>query len=846
MKRLYFLWILLGFAIIARGQVLTGQIVSTHNTAVERAVVYLKNGKQIIAYTFSKANGSFAIDPRGKEFSILEVRKIGFETTSLAMSDFKNGQNIVLQERINQLKEVVVKSQKVRQEGDTLNYLVSSFKTKQDRSIADVLRKMPGITINADGSIEYQGKKINKFYIEGMDLLGAKYTQASENIAVDKVKKIQVFERHQPIKALRNTSFSEQAALNIVLDDGAKNVWTHNIDLGAGMVATKQSDFLYDNRLLSMLFSRKVQSISMYKNNNTGKNIGQEISPMAAYLDDSAPTDGGLLSNISLPAPDLDADRSRFNQTHLFATNWLFKTKDNNDLRLQLDAMADKTTQRRATSTFYTMADNKAIVEDVEAQSYHNTLNAELLYKQNTDKQYLTNDLRAYVDFDRSNGTSLLNGIETQQYVKPRQRYITDKLSFIRNLNGKYSVSANAYLSLNHTPEQLLLSDGALQRLDKHSLLGGFNTYWGHRVGKIYLNYDLGTDAKLQQMNIKYGNINAKRSYSEWRSFVRPTLSYKSNNIQLTVNTPLFWTERSYESQHKSKLTIEPHLYLSATPVSSITLMAIYNYAWHPDGFASTLDIPVFTDYITMQQGYGKLHSTMSHFIRTSVEYKNVMKAFFASAGYTFTNVRNQRMYSQRVVNNSYQMFATDFTTNSSAHGIDGRISEGWNILHLTTSLDMSYNWSNYNMLFGNSFVPFETHVANVSLSFSLQPTEWFSVEEKSVYSYIKQRSKHDAAFNIGSLRSFSHQLECYFMPGNFQIEWNNEVYHSNDHSVSFTYFADLSIYYRRKRYEIGLVCNNLLAKTKYLRKQITDTQQIYTATQLRSRDIVLKVILTL
>ena len=179
------------------------------------------------------------------------------------ISDFKNGQHIVLQEKTNELKEVVVKSQKVRQEGDTLNYLVNSFKTKQDRTIADVLKKMPGIAINEDGSIEYQGKKINKFYIEGMDLLGGKYTQASENIDVDKVKKIQVFERHQPIKALKNTSFSEQAALNIVLGDGAKNVWAHTIDLAVGMAMNRKSDFLYNNRLFSMFFSRKVQSISM-------------------------------------------------------------------------------------------------------------------------------------------------------------------------------------------------------------------------------------------------------------------------------------------------------------------------------------------------------------------------------------------------------------------------------------------------------------------------------------------------------------------------------------------------------------------------------------------------------
>jgi hypothetical protein len=83
------------------------------------------------------------------------------------------------------------------------------------------------------------------------------------------------------------------------------------------MAMDRKSDFLYNNRLFSMFFSRKVQSISMYKNNNTGKNIGLEVSPMAAYLDDSAPTDGGILANISLPAPDIETARSRFNQTHL-------------------------------------------------------------------------------------------------------------------------------------------------------------------------------------------------------------------------------------------------------------------------------------------------------------------------------------------------------------------------------------------------------------------------------------------------------------------------------------------------------------------------------------------------
>lgn len=707
-------------AIAANAQTVTGRIVSATSKPIDRAAVYLKNGHQTTAFAFTDHDGIFSIDTKGKTYNAIEARKMGYETRSLPASDFTNGQEIVLQEKVNVVKEVVVKSQKVRQEGDTLNYLVNAFRNKQDRTLADVLKKMPGIAVNDDGSIEYQGRKINRFYIEGMDLLGSKYAQASENIDVDKVKKVQVLERHQPIKVLKNTKFSEQAALNIVLGDSAKNVWTHTADLAAGMTLEKHPDFLYDNRLVSMFFARKVQSISMYKNNNTGKNIGQEVSPMAAYLDDSAPTDGGMLSNISLPAPDIDGQRSRFNHTQLFATNWLFKTKNNNDLRVQLDAMADKTTQRQTSSTVYTMADHAVITEDVSANSHHDAINAEVLYRQNTEKQYLTNDVRGYMDFDRSNGMSQLNGVATRQQVKPRQRYLSDKLAFVRNLDGRHTISANAYLSLNDTPEMLLLQNENMEYLDKHSLLAGFNTFWGHKAGSFYLNYDHGTDAKIQRMSIRYDSIDTKRKYREWRSFFRTALSYKSDHVRFSASVPLYWTERAYEKQHKSSLTLEPNLYFAVSSLPSLSLSTVYNYSWQPNGFASMIDTPVFTDYITLRQGYGRLDNTMSHLLRANVEYKDVMKGFFAGAGYAFNNMRNLRMYAQRVVNNSYQSFATDMTSNSTAHSIDGRVSESWNMVHLITTLSGAYHWNSYNMLVDGRIVPFKMRSANVALALSL------------------------------------------------------------------------------------------------------------------------------
>lgn len=45
-----------------------------------------------------------------------------------------------------------------------------------------------------NGQISYQGTAINKFYIEGMDLLGGKYNIATNNISNDDVGSVEIME----------------------------------------------------------------------------------------------------------------------------------------------------------------------------------------------------------------------------------------------------------------------------------------------------------------------------------------------------------------------------------------------------------------------------------------------------------------------------------------------------------------------------------------------------------------------------------------------------------------------------------------------------------------------------
>ena len=95
----------------------------------------------------------------------------------------------------------------------------------QDKSLADVIKKMPGMEVSASGQIKYQGQAINKFYIEGKDMMGSHYGIATNSLHPGDVGSIEVMENHQPIHALKDISFSQSPAVNIRLKETAKTRW---------------------------------------------------------------------------------------------------------------------------------------------------------------------------------------------------------------------------------------------------------------------------------------------------------------------------------------------------------------------------------------------------------------------------------------------------------------------------------------------------------------------------------------------------------------------------------------------------------------------------------------------
>ncbi len=179
MNRLSLILPLLWVALTGVAQVNVSGVIVEEGTSepLIGASVILRNAEgKIVKYAASNAKGEFAISsPGGVKGYSLDVSMMSYAKQTVGLDSLKLPVRIVMKASATMLKEVAVKAERIREQGDTVTYSVGSFAQAQDRSIGDVLKRMPGIDVSNNGKIKYQGEDINKFYIEGSDLLGGKY-----------------------------------------------------------------------------------------------------------------------------------------------------------------------------------------------------------------------------------------------------------------------------------------------------------------------------------------------------------------------------------------------------------------------------------------------------------------------------------------------------------------------------------------------------------------------------------------------------------------------------------------------------------------------------------------------
>lgn len=206
------------------------------------------------------------------EFSGLSAGRFSLLLTRLGYADYSaefelslkkpvfDFGRIRLMPKVSLLKEVTILGalQPIRIKGDTTEYNALAFRSNANDKVENLLKQLPGISVDKDGKLSAQGRSIDKILVDGAEFFGDDPTLATRNIRTDMVDKIQIFEKKSDLAALRGINDGKGIrTLNIKLKANKKKGYFGKTDIGMGTAG------YYGAQLMGNYFNGQ-QRVSVY------------------------------------------------------------------------------------------------------------------------------------------------------------------------------------------------------------------------------------------------------------------------------------------------------------------------------------------------------------------------------------------------------------------------------------------------------------------------------------------------------------------------------------------------------------------------------------------------------
>jgi hypothetical protein len=250
---------------------LEGLITDSKTVGLEMANVMAvnKTTKAMDSYAITNDKGKFILTLKPNTTYSLKISYLGMQNKELEITTSTENisKNIALEEGGIELDGVeIVREMPVSIKGDTIVYNGDSFKSGTERKLEDLLKKLPGVEVNADGEVEVEGKKVTKLMVEGKDFFDGDTKLGVKNIPADAIDKIQVLRNYNENSILKGVENNQDnVAMNIKLKSGKKNFWFGDMTAGIG-VAHEESRYLINPKLFYYSPKYSINLISNFNN----------------------------------------------------------------------------------------------------------------------------------------------------------------------------------------------------------------------------------------------------------------------------------------------------------------------------------------------------------------------------------------------------------------------------------------------------------------------------------------------------------------------------------------------------------------------------------------------------
>lgn len=244
MQKLVFILLFLSHATLAQKVLMRGVLQDTTLAPLPSATILLLSVKDSTLVNFSSTDksGNFEIRNVARGNYLFKVSYVGFQTYTRIVDlnhteeIFEMG-SVQLLVETRTLNEVTITSEKapVVIKRDTIEFNASSFKTKENALVEDLLKKLPGIEVDNDGTIRSQGEQVKRVTVDGKNFFGTDPKVATRNLPADAISKVQVFDKKSDQAAFTGIDDGQkEKTINLELKEEKRKGFFGNIAAGAG------------------------------------------------------------------------------------------------------------------------------------------------------------------------------------------------------------------------------------------------------------------------------------------------------------------------------------------------------------------------------------------------------------------------------------------------------------------------------------------------------------------------------------------------------------------------------------------------------------------------------------
>lgn len=850
---IYLLFLFVAVSAVAQVNVSGTVVDKESNETLTGASVIVKGADgKIKKYTTSKGDGGFAMSLPSVAGCRLEVSMMGFAKKTIPLDSVSFPLTVYLEPGITLLKEVTVKADRIREQGDTITYNVGSFAQQQDRSIGDVLKRMPGINVDQSGKIQYQGEDINKFYIEGSDLLGGKYGIATNGISHEDVGAVEVMENHQPMQVLSGISFSDKAAINLRLKNKAKATWSFHGDAGGGY-SWQPDGAIWDGELFAMAVMPNFQNITTFKTNN----IGEDLSAQATdFFASRRGTDLSRYVSVSLPGvPNLSRKRTLFNRSALVSTNALWKL-GRGKFKAQIDYSFNRVTADASNITTYFLNDgNRVVTEDRNGVDRSHSLSGKFIYELNQKTAFINNTLKTNIDWDDVR-LGVTGSLPNDQTASLPDYYVGNDFKLIKRFNGKHLVtfiSKNEWESLPQTLS-VSINDGLMrQHVKDHAFYTNESAAYAFSVKGITISLEGGVKGYFRSLNTQLpdmpeeipGETTNVLNTNYLTVYATPKFEYWVKRVNFSLNAPVSFAHYTFDQAiaNRSEVYFSPSLSMNWKPNNRFEMSVSGGTGRLPMDLSLIQPGYVMTNYRSFRRGVDDFYNSSSQRVSGRLSYKHARRGIFANAMVLQSWSHRPYTLAQQLYGDYVVYSYADAKSDGQMLMASGNIGKTLDFMRGSANINGSFSRNESHLISENSSINSVGASWSVGAKINGSPLRWLSFDYR--FSWASSRLAMNGT-NASWLGNMENELLLNIMPHR-KWEWHisGEHYRNELTSDQFknVFLLDTKLIYKlNKRLELSASLSNIFNQRTYNYTTYNQLTSFESQRWLRGRELLISI----